>query len=292
MRIRIANHSGFCFGVKRALKIAQNIRKEREGEVVTLGNLIHNKRVVEELNNKGITSIEDISQIEEGTVIIRSHGISPKVIEELQKKEIEIINATCPFVKRIQKLAEKLADEDYEIIIVGNHKHPEIKALKGYTKGKEVIIEDLKEVLSLPKKSKRAVIAQSTQDISLFKEIVKCLLGRTRELRVFNTICDSTRIRQNSTTELARQVQVMFIVGDRKSSNTNKLYNLSKKIQPRTYFIEEAKDITPEMISYVEEIGISAGASTPQELIEEVIDRIKKLKSKSSPKRRELQWTN
>ncbi|MCP2605097.1 4-hydroxy-3-methylbut-2-enyl diphosphate reductase [Candidatus Aminicenantes bacterium AH-873-B07] len=292
MRIRIANHSGFCFGVKRAIKIVRKIRKERKGKVLTFGDLIHNKKVVEELKKEGIDSVSDIAKINEGTVIIRSHGVSPIILGELRKKHIEIIDATCPFVKRIQKLAEKLVQEGYELVIVGDPKHPEIKALIGFTRGKEIIVNSVQKIQTLNRKSKRAVIAQSTQDINFFKEIVSNLIDKTNELRVFNTICDSTKIRQKSTFELASQVDIMFIVGDRKSSNTNKLFNIAKKIQSKTYFIEKVEDIKPEMINFCEEIGISAGASTPQELINEVVNKIKKIKSNSCFKERELQWMN
>jgi len=292
MRIRIADHSGFCFGVKRAIKIAREIRKQRKGKVLTFGDLIHNRRVVEELKREGIDSVDDISKISEGTVIIRSHGVSPAIIKQLKEKQVEIIDATCPFVKRIQNLAKKLVEENYELIIVGDPNHPEIRALIGYTDGKGIIINSIQEIQGLKKKSKRAIIAQSTQNIGFFKEIVFNFIEITEELRVFNTICDSMRIRQKSTSELASQVDVMFIIGDRKSSNTNKLFKIAKEIQPRTYFIESENDIKFEMINSFEEIGISAGASTPQELIDAVINKIKKVKSNKCSKERELRWMN
>ena len=292
MRIRIADHSGFCFGVKRAIKIAREIRKQRKGKVSTFGDLIHNKRVVEELKREGIDSVDDISEIKEGTIIIRSHGVSPAIIDELEKKQVEIIDATCPFVKRIQRLAKKIVDSGYELIIAGDPNHPEIRALIGYTNGEGIIINNLQEIKNLRKKSKRAIIAQSTQDINFFKEIVSKFIDITNELRVLNTICDSTRIRQKSTSKLASEVDIMFIVGDKKSSNTNKLFKIAKEIQPKTYFIENANDIKPEMVDSYEEIGISAGASTPQDLIDEVINKIKGIKSNKCYGEREPKWMN
>lgn len=292
MRIKIANHSGFCFGVKRAINIARKTRKEKKGIVLTLGDLIHNKRVINELKEEGIDSVDDISKIKKGTVIIRSHGVSPEIVEKLKEKNIEVIDATCPFVKRIHRLAKKLVDEGYELIIIGDPKHPEIKALMGYANNKGIIINTLDEIRKLRKKAKRAVIAQSTQDVSFFKECINKLIDLTNELRIYNTICDSTRVRQESTLKLASEVDVMFIVGDKKSSNTNKLFKISKEIQPRTYFIESENDVKFEMINSYENIGISAGASTPQELIDEVIEKIKKLKLNKNIRERESSWMN
>ncbi|MFQ6081780.1 MAG: 4-hydroxy-3-methylbut-2-enyl diphosphate reductase [Candidatus Aminicenantia bacterium] len=287
--------SGFCFGVKRAINIARQIRREKKGKVFTFGDLIHNQQVVENLRKEGIESIDDISQIKGGTIIIRSHGISPHIFQQLVDKGIEVIDATCPFVKKSQKLVKKLADEDYEIIIVGNKPHPEIKGLIGFSQGKEVVIKSEEEVDLLPKKNKRGVIAQSTQDITLYQKIVSKLIEKTRELKVFNTICDSTQIRQKATAQLAAQVDIMLIIGDRKSSNTNKLYNLAKRIQENTYFIEKTDNLTPKMIAFAEEIGVSAGASTPHELIMEVVERIKEIKKSKSNQQIEenlIQWMN
>ena len=193
----------------------------------------------------------------------------------LTKKQTEIVDATCPIVKKIQKLVERLAEKEEEIIIIGNMEHPEIKGLIGYSKGKGVILEKEKEARNLPHKKKRAVLAQSTQDLYLFEKIVAALIEKTEELKIYNTICDSAQTRQKSTSKLASSVDTLFIVGGRNSSNTYKLYQISKRILSNTFFIERADQITPEMLKGARKIGISGGASTTPEAIQEAILKIK-----------------
>jgi len=276
MEIIIAKNAGLCYGVRRALTIAKKTRRLKKGKVSTLGDLIHNPQVISDLRKGGISSVENPDELEEGTVIIRSHGVSPDVYKNISQKNLEIIDATCPIVKKIQKLVEKLAKEKMEIIIVGNKEHPEIKGLIGYSRGQGLIIENEIQAGRLPFKKKRAVLAQSTQDLFLFEKVVSCLIEKTEELRVYNTICHSTQTRQRATSELASQVQALFIVGGKASSNTNKLYQISKRILPNTHFIESAEQITPRMLRGAKKIGISGGASTPPEAIEEAVQKIKK----------------
>lgn len=275
MEIIIAKNSGLCYGVKRALKIARQTRLQKNGQVFTLGDLIHNPQIIADLKEQGIQSIEDLNEAKEGTVIIRSHGVSPEIYRMLEKKQIEIVDATCPIVKKIQKLVASLAEEEEEIIIVGNKEHPEIKGLIGFSKGKGTILEKEKQVRNLPIKKKRAVLAQSTQDLYLFEKIVALLIEKTEELKVYNTICDSTHTRQKSTSNLASSVDTLFIVGGRNSSNTYKLYQISKRILPNTFFVERASQITPRMLKGAKKIGLSGGASTPPEAIQEAVKIIK-----------------
>ncbi|HZX10174.1 MAG TPA: 4-hydroxy-3-methylbut-2-enyl diphosphate reductase [Acidobacteriota bacterium] len=275
MEVKIAKNSGLCYGVKRALKIAKKTRQLKSGKVYTLGDLIHNPQVISDLEKRGIETANNTEEIKEGTVIIRSHGASPSIYDSLNQKNIEIVDATCPIVKNIQKLVSQLAEKEDEIIIVGNRKHPETIALKGHSFGKGFIIENKKEAGKLLPKNKRAVISQSTQDFNTLKEVTGVLLGLTQELKIHNTICESTQIRQAATSELAANVDVLFIIGGKNSSNTNKLYQISKKILKNTYFIESAKQIKPDMIKGANKIGLSGGASTPPEVIQEVSKKIK-----------------
>ena len=275
MEIIVAKNSGLCYGVKRALNLAKKTRHERNGKVLTLGDLIHNPRVIVDLKKQGIHSIENLNELKKGTIIIRSHGISPEVYESLEEKKMEIVDATCPIVKRIQKLVEILAENKEEIIIVGNKDHPEIKGLIGFSQERGIIVENETHVKHLPHKKKRAVLAQSTQDLYIFGKIVAALIEKTEELRVYNTICHSTQTRQKSTSELASQVDTLFIVGGKNSSNTQKLYQISRRILPKTYFVENAEQITPEMLKRAKKIGISGGASTPHEAIQEAVEKIK-----------------
>lgn len=276
MEIIIARESGLCYGVRRALRIARRTRQQKNDAVHTLGEIIHNPQVIADLKAQGIHPVENLDELECGTVIIRSHGVSPEIYRMLEERKIEIIDATCPIVKKIQKLVARLAKKEEEIIIVGNRQHPEIKGLIGYSLGKGVIVENEKQAISLPHKKKRSVLAQSTQDIFLFRKVIASLIEKTEELKVYNTICHFTQTRQRTTSELASSVDTLFIVGGRMSSNTKKLYQISKRIQPNTYFIESADQITSRMLKGAKRIGLSGGASTPPEAIQEAVMKIKK----------------
>jgi 4-hydroxy-3-methylbut-2-enyl diphosphate reductase len=276
MEIIVAKNSGLCYGVRRALHLAKQTRQKNKGEVHTLGDLIHNPQVIADLEKNGITSIGKPDELTRGTVIIRSHGVSPEVYKVLARKKMKIVDATCPTVKKIQKLVEILAEEGVEIIIVGNKEHPEIRGLIGFSRGKAIIVDNEPQARALPSRKKRAVLAQSTQDIYFFERIVSALIEKTKELRVYNTICHYTQTRQKSTSELASSVDTLFIVGGKNSSNTNKLYQISKRILPNTHFIENAGQITPRMLEGAKRIGLSGGASTPPEAIQEAVARIKR----------------
>ncbi len=275
MEIIIAENSGLCYGVKRALRIAKQTRADKSEKVYTLGDLIHNPQVIADLEKHGIHSAKDLNKINKGSVIIRSHGVSPQIYDFLANKNINIIDATCPIVKKIQRLVSTLSKKEEEIIIVGNKKHPEIKGLIGYSQGKGVIIENEAQARKLPQKIKRAVLVQSTQNIHLFQRIVDIISAKTEELDIHNTICQSTQTRQKSTSELASQVDVLFIIGGKNSSNTHTLYKISKKVLTNTYFIEKATQITPEMLKGASKIGLSGGASTPPKAIKEAVVKIK-----------------
>jgi 4-hydroxy-3-methylbut-2-enyl diphosphate reductase len=290
MEIIIGNNSGFCYGVKRALELARRTRRRRSGRVLTLGELIHNPGVIEDLKAMGIESADDARSLSDGTVVIRSHGVAPEVYEILRRKKIETVDATCPIVKKIQRLVERLAEHKESIIIVGNPEHPEIKGLIGYSLGRGKIIENEDQARSLPRRKRRAVLAQSTQDLFLFGLVVAALLEKTEELSVYNTICQSTQLRQKSTSELASRVDVLFIVGGKNSSNTNKLYQISKRILPNTYFIERASQITPRLLKGAKVVGVSGGASTPPEAIAEAVAQIRNSFERQSQRENRVQW--
>ena len=275
MEIIIAKNSGLCYGVKRALNIARRTRRAVTGPVSTLGDLIHNPRVVADLRDCGIRSAAAARDIKDGTVVIRSHGISHADYRALARKNLEIVDATCPIVKEIQKLVESLARKNMEVIIVGDREHPEIRGLVGHSRSRGIIVENEAQARELPLRKTRAAVAQSTLDVELFERVVAALAGRTGELSVHNTICRFTRARQISTSKLASRVDTLFIVGGRASSNTRKLYRISKRILPRTFFIETADEITPGMLRGARTIGISGGASTPPEALQEATARIK-----------------
>lgn len=277
MSIQTAKNSGLCFGVKRALKIAGKTLEPKSGPVYSLGELIHNPQVIADLKRQGISPVENPGELRNSTVIVRSHGVGPEIYRLLSRNGNHIIDATCPMVKKIQDLVRSLSEEGNEIVIFGGSSHPETRALKGYSRGSAVIIENENQASRLPQRKKRAILAQSTQDITLFKKIVAVILEKTRELKVYNTICPSTLIRQRSTCELASQVDVLFVIGGKNSSNTTKLYSLARKILPKTFFVESADRISFEMIKGAGKIGLTGGASTPPEAIQEAEKKIKSI---------------
>ncbi|MCR4408669.1 MAG: 4-hydroxy-3-methylbut-2-enyl diphosphate reductase [Candidatus Saccharicenans sp.] len=276
MEIIVARNSGFCYGVRRALQLARKTGQKSGQRIFSWGEIIHNPEVITSLQKDGILVADSLSQLKPGdTVIIRSHGISPAVYRALRKKKVRLVDATCPIVKKIQQTVDRLSRRSGEIIIVGNKNHPEIQGLLGYSRGKARVVENEEQARALPFRKKRAVLAQSTQDGQLFSQVVGVLAEKTAELQVFNTICQSTRIRQVATAELARQVEALLIIGGKNSSNTNKLYQISRRLLPRTYFIESAEEITPEMLRGVNKIGLSGGASTPPEVINKTVAAIR-----------------
>lgn len=282
MEIIVAKNAGLCYGVKRALTLAKRVRQANEGRVLTFGDLIHNPQVIDDLKRHGIESVDDLEGLDRDTVIIRSHGVSPEVYEKMKGKRLNVVDATCPIVHKIQMLVARLARNKAEIVIVGNPRHPEIKGLLGYSRGRAVVVENEAQADRLPVRPKRAVLAQSTQDLYLFGRVVARLLEKTGTLTAYSTICRSTQTRQKSTSELASRVDTLFIVGGKNSSNTAKLFEISKRILPKTYFVETAAQIRPAMLARAKRIGISGGASTPPEAIQQAVDKIKhSLKRKS-----------
>ena len=275
MEIIVARNSGFCYGVKRALQLARKTGKKPGQRIFSWGEIIHNPGVIADLRRDGIQVATSIRQLQPGdTVIIRSHGVSPAIYRALKRKKVKLVDATCPIVKKIQQTVERLSRRSGEIIIVGNKNHPEIQGLLGYSRGKARVVENEDQVRCLPFRKRRAVLAQSTQDGQVFSQVVGALAERTQELQVFNTICQSTRIRQVATAELARQVDALLIIGGRNSSNTSKLYQISRRLLPSTYLIESPEEITPEMFQGVHKIGLSGGASTPPEVIKKTVAAI------------------
>lgn len=275
MKIIVARNSGFCYGVKRALQLARKTGKKASQRIFSWGEIIHNPGVIQKLEQQGIKVATSLSQLQPGdTVIIRSHGVSPAIYSALRQKKVRLVDATCPIVKKIQQLVDRLGRQAGEIIIVGNKNHPEIQGLLGYSRKKALVVESEVQARALPFRKKRAVLAQSTQDGQLFSQVVAALVEKTAELQIYNTICQSTRIRQVATARLAREVEALLIIGGKNSSNTNKLYQISRRLLPRTYFIESPEDITPDMLQGVNKIGLSGGASTPPEIIKKTVAAI------------------
>lgn len=274
MKIRLASNYGFCFGVKRAIEIAQ----EHKG-AVTYGPLIHNKDEINRLKNDfNIGLVENIDQIKKDTtVVIRTHGIPQEELKMLQKKEHKVIDATCPYVTTPQNIVNKMSHEGYSIVIFGDKSHPEIKGVKSYTESPDdtfVVLEE-EELDALPLKGKVAVVSQTTKKPEDFAKIVTALLKTRKEVRVFNTICNATFENQDAASELAKEADIMIIIGGKHSSNTKQLHSICERDCKESYLVENEKDLQPVWFEGKKLCGISAGASTPDWIVQNVINQIK-----------------
>ncbi|MFA5385115.1 MAG: bifunctional 4-hydroxy-3-methylbut-2-enyl diphosphate reductase/30S ribosomal protein S1 [Eubacteriales bacterium] len=276
MEVRLAKEAGFCFGVTRAVEIARNTAKE-ENQVYTLGPLIHNPQVVEKLARSGIKDIENMADIPVGsTVIIPSHGVGPEVMAKLEELKVHVVDATCTFVRRAQNLAHDLGRRT-QVVIVGDQKHPEVRGIIGYAGEQALIVEGPDQAKLLDLLPEVAVLAQTTQPLSNFQSVIDVLKSKTGSVEVFNTICNATGMRQQAALELSRQVGVMVVAGGITSANTRRLAELSRESGTPTYHVETARDLKAGWFKGMQVAGLTAGASTPNWIIEEVQTRMKEL---------------
>lgn len=279
MVIELAENYGFCFGVKRAIKKAEQIKN-----AATIGELIHNNaeitRLQENFNVKTLKNIHDLK--DEKKAIIRTHGITKGDLAELQKKDIQIFDATCPFVTKPQQICEKMSAEGYDIVIFGDENHPEVKGVKSYVSTKAFVVLGVNELAGLKMPSKVAVVSQTTKKVEDFMKIVEFLLLHCKEVRVFNTICDATFKNQEAILKLSQKSDVMIIVGGRNSANTKQLFLISQKHCAHSYLIETESELNAEWFADKKHCGISAGASTPDWIIQKVIDKIKEFDTNSA----------
>jgi 4-hydroxy-3-methylbut-2-enyl diphosphate reductase len=274
MEIFLAKSAGFCFGVRRATQMAFEAAAEHE-HICSLGPVIHSPQVVKGLAEQGVEVVADVDDIPPGSVIIRSHGVTAEEMDKIQKKHLTIVDATCPFVKKAQEYAARLSQEGYTVVIVGELEHPEVQGIVSYSGDAVVhVVTDAEQAETLPRMNKVGIVAQTTQLYENLKNIMDICLAKSQELRVFNTICDATSVRQNEAREIARKVDLMFVIGGHASANTNRLAGICREIQPQTWHIETADEINPEWFVDIDKVGVTAGASTPRWLIDEVVARI------------------
>ena len=271
MKIELASSYGFCFGVKRAIKIAENAK-----DAVTIGPIIHNNDEINRLNkNFNVKTLEGISEIDgEKKAIIRTHGITKGDLVELKKSDIKVIDATCPFVTKPQQICEKMSKEGYDIVIFGDEKHPEIKGVKSYAVGKVFVVLEESELEGVKLAQKVAVISQTTRKVEKFMQIVNYLMLRVKEVRVFNTICNATFENQEAVKNLAVRADVMVVIGGKNSSNTKQLYLISKTACEDSYLVENELELERAWFEGKNLCGVSAGASTPDWIIQKVIDKL------------------
>ncbi len=273
MEILVAKDAGFCFGVKRAIDIAFAIAEKNEEGVYTFGPLIHNPQVIEKLKGKGISPTDDIHREGIRVLIIRTHGIPLDLMQKAREAGYEIIDATCPFVTKAQHYAKLLKEEGYQVIILGDRDHPEVKGLMSYA-GDDVMVIDGKEKLPALK-SRVGIVVQTTHPVEGLKSVTGKVIEESKEMKVYNTICSSTARRLKETGELARKVDAMVVVGGKNSANTTQIAMLCASMPVRTYHIETAGELKREWFEGVSKAGITAGASTPDWIIDEVKERIK-----------------
>jgi (E)-4-hydroxy-3-methyl-but-2-enyl pyrophosphate reductase len=278
-RLIVAKNIGFCFGVKRAVEMAEKLLEKLES-LSTVGDIVHNPLVMENLKFKGLKVYNSISEVKGKYFLIRSHGLAKKEIEKLKKANLEIYDMTCPFVKKIHYLVESLSNNGYNILIVGNKKHPEVLGIKGY--GKNIsVIENKLDVSKYRyyEKSKIAIVSQTTLNFNYYFDVVKNIINmiEAKEILVLNTICKITEEREKESAEIAKFVDAIFVLGGRESSNTKKLFKICKKECKNTFFVEKISDLCKIKLTNFNNLGIISGTSTPDFFIKEVIEYLKKI---------------
>ena len=285
MKVVTAKTAGFCFGVQRAVDKVYELISQNVAPIYTLGPIIHNEGVVEDLEKKGVQVIQEdqLETIQEGTVVIRSHGVPKEIYEVIEEKGLECVDATCPFVRKIHKIVERESKAGRHIIIVGNDTHPEVEGIKGWCEGPVTVISSHEEAenLAFPEGEKLCVVSQTTFNYNKFQELVEILRKKSYDnnvlniLNILNTICNATEERQKEAKAIAGEVDTMLVVGGRHSSNTQKLFEICKKECGNTYYIQTPVDLDSEMFQCSSYVGITAGASTPNKIIEEVQEHVR-----------------
>ena len=276
MHVILAKSAGFCFGVKRAVETVYREAQKGGQPIYTYGPIIHNEEVVADLEQKGVAvvhSVDELGENPKGTVIIRSHGVEKKIYDEIRALGFEIVDATCPFVLKIHRLVDQYSRDGYHIVIIGNDTHPEVEGIKGWSVPEQTTVignrEDA-EKFSLSSEKKVCIVSQTTFNYNKFQELVEIIKEKGYDIIVLNTICNATEERQTEARAIAEQVDAMIVIGGRNSSNTQKLFEICKNECKNTYYIQTVKDLDLAEVRSVDNVGITAGASTPNNIIEEV----------------------
>lgn len=276
-KILLAEHAGFCFGVRRAIEIAEKTLDKKKEKVYCFGELIHNSTVVNNLEKRGMKVIKNLSEVPpRASLIIRSHGAGPEIFEATKKKKITIVDATCPFVRKAQEIARDFYDQNFQVVIVGDKKHPEIIGLAAYAKNTAIVISGAQEAQKMKNYPKIGLLIQTTGKTESLKEVSAVLLEKTRNLCVANTLCSDSFSKKEEVRKMAKKIDVLLVIGDNNSNNTKKLAEIGISSGVKTYQIESAKDIKEKWFLEKNKIGITAGASTPDVLINEVKELIQK----------------
>ena len=276
MEVRLAKTAGFCFGVKRAVEtVYEQAQKRSDVKIYTYGPIIHNEEVVKDMRSKGVEVIytqEELMQLQSGVVIIRSHGVAKEIYKILEERGLSCVDATCPFVKKIHRIVEKESMEGKHIVIIGDESHPEVQGIKGWAENDVTVIKTVEDAQKFHVSSdvKVCVVSQTTFNYNKFKYLVEIISKKRYDISVLNTICNATKERQTEAKSIAKGVDAMIVIGDKHSSNTQKLFEICKKACNNTYYIQTLDDLDMNQLRSVETVGITAGASTPNKIIEEV----------------------
>lgn len=277
MEIVLVSEGGFCFGVRRAMKMAEETIAQH-GNGATLGPLIHNKEVVARLESEGLRAAQNVEDVQPGEVVmLRTHGTGPGAICQLRERGVTVVDATCPFVARAQREAARYQAEGYQVLVLGEPDHPEARGIAEHTGEEAIIVESAADLATLKLQKKIAVVCQTTQRLDSLQALVHDLLPLVTELCVANTICDATTKRQEASLEVARQVDLMLVIGGKHSANTTRLAQICAETGTPTYHIETAEELEAEWFAGVGKVGVTAGASTPDWVIEEVVARLAKM---------------
>jgi len=276
MKIILAPKIGFCFGVRRAFNMSLEALNKKPKPCQVLGPLVHNELVIEKLKKKGIKFIDSLNKAKKGTIIIPAHGEDPKVLEKIKKMGLEMIDTTCPLVKKVQDLAKNLQKKGYQVIIIGDKKHKEVRSIQATIKGKGIIVESEKDFPKLKIKNKSvAVIVQTTQNLERVGKILRELKKKFKNLKFYNTLCPTVLYYQKEVLELTPKVDSLLIVGSKTSANTKRLVEIAKTSGKPVYHVENASQLRKKWLLGVNKIGIAGGTSTPDWLIEEVVKQLK-----------------
>lgn len=278
--ILIARSAGFCFGVKRAISIAEETTHGAAGEgepgpIRSLGPIIHNPQVVRDLEGKGLRVAASVDELCGGKVIIRSHGITRADREALGGKRVTVIDATCPFVNKAQEHARALSRDGYAVIVVGDPNHPEVKSIMSYIEAGVPTITSIDDLAKVKGVRKAGIVAQTTQSFDNLMQFVSAAVRRFPEVRVYNTICNATVLRQKESTAVAARADLMIVLGGYNSANTRRLAEICREVNPNTIHVETAAEVDPSRLASVGRVGVTAGASTPQWIIEDLVARIR-----------------
>jgi len=281
MEVTVAKTAGFCFGVKRAVDMVYDqVKKNQNKQIYTYGPIIHNAEVVKDMQSKGVQVIhseEELRGISDGVVIIRSHGLPRRIHDILDEKGMVCVDATCPFVKKIHIIVQKESDKGRHIVIIGDDTHPEVEGIKGWANGPVTVIQSAEDAKKFPSNYEKGlcIVSQTTFHYKKFKELVEIISKKRYDIIVLNTICNATKERQVEAKSISEDVEAMIVIGDKHSSNTQKLFEICKKACKDTYYIQTLDDLDLNQLGSVETVGITAGASTPNNIIEEVQSNVR-----------------